>query len=434
MLNITKKIIIIAAICTLPLDVNAVYNLKPAQPIAYIPVQSSWVKSNVQMVPYSAVTGARPGSSPTYTVAGSRPTTTSTSGSRPGSTPSYVASGSRPEAVDPTDPTSFYGSRPNSSPTYVVSGSRPGVVATTTPGSTVSGSRPSTGTTTGSRPSSTPSYTVSGSRPTTVATSTPSYTVSGSRPGTTGTTGSRPSSTPSYTVSGSRPSTVATSTPSYTVSGSRPSSTPSYTVPGSRPTTVVTTTPTPKPAPICSPIYPRDIDGHWSEIYVRRLYQLCVLQGYVDQTFRPNQYISRAELTKMALAAARIGQNLNCATNSCGTPFTDLQGWQGPWVRSAWDLGIIQGYSNNNFAPNQNITRAESVKIILATFHLQPIYTDHSFFNDVQGWAVGWIEKAHLLGFIQGIGNGNFDPDRSITRAEAAKVIAKTLEYFAYQN
>lgn len=174
--------------------------------------------------------------------------------------------------------------------------------------------------------------------------------------------------------------------------------------------------------------YPKDIDGHWAEIYIRRLYDLCILEGYADGTFRPQQNITRAELTKMALYAAGIKPNPGCYDADCGSPFMDLDMWQGSWIRPAWDRHIVQGYSASRFAPNKSITRAEATKVILAAYGFGPLNTGKSFFNDVSGWSTGWIEQAHELGIVQGIGNGNFDPERPITRAEAAKIIAKSIE------
>lgn len=174
--------------------------------------------------------------------------------------------------------------------------------------------------------------------------------------------------------------------------------------------------------------YPTDIDGHWAEIYIRRLYDLCILEGYADGSFRPQQNITRAELTKMALYAAGIKPNPGCYDADCGSPFMDLDMWQGSWIRPAWDRKIVQGYSYDRFAPNQAITRAEATKVILAAYGFGPMNVSDSFFNDVSGWSTGWIETAHELGIVQGIGNGNFDPERPITRAEAAKIVAKSIE------
>jgi len=176
--------------------------------------------------------------------------------------------------------------------------------------------------------------------------------------------------------------------------------------------------------------YPRDIDGHWSEIYVRRLYDLCVVEGYEDGNFRPNADVTRAELVKMGLFANGIEPNHGCYDNDCGSPYRDLDEWQGKWVRVAHDKGIVEGYVYDQFRPNQAITRAEAVKIVLATYGYTPTNDTESFFNDVDGWSVGWVERARLIGLVQGIGNGNFDPNRPITRAEAAKIVAKMIEYW----
>ncbi|MFC1748434.1 S-layer homology domain-containing protein [Pseudomonadota bacterium] len=176
--------------------------------------------------------------------------------------------------------------------------------------------------------------------------------------------------------------------------------------------------------------YPWDIDGHWAEIYVRRLFDLCIVEGYGDRSFRPNRNVSRAELTKMALYAKGIEPKKGCYDNDCGSPFMDLDRWQGPWIRKAFDLGIVRGYSRGRFAPNRSMTRAEAVKVVLSTYGVRPTNTNDSFFNDVEGWSTGWIEAAHNLGIVQGIGNGNFDPNRPVTRAEAAKIIAKTMEWW----
>ncbi len=176
--------------------------------------------------------------------------------------------------------------------------------------------------------------------------------------------------------------------------------------------------------------YPEDIDGHWSEIYVRRLHDLCIVEGYADGKFRPDQPITRAEMLKMGLLGGGIAPNPGCYDNDCGSPFNDLDQWQGPWVRSAYDRGIVQGYSADRFAPNQNITRAEAVKVVLSTYNIAPLNVTESFFKDVNGWELGWVEKARVIGLVQGIGNGNFDPNRPITRAEAAKIIVKMIEYY----
>lgn len=132
----------------------------------------------------------------------------------------------------------------------------------------------------------------------------------------------------------------------------------------------------------------------------------------------------------MALYARGIKPDNGCYDNDCGTPFNDLDSWQGPWIRPAWLKNIVQGYDGDVFRPNRSITRAEAVKVVMKTFDYEAETDSKSFFNDVDDWSIGWIERAHNMGVVQGIGNGNFEPHRAITRAEAAKIIVKTLEYW----
>jgi len=180
--------------------------------------------------------------------------------------------------------------------------------------------------------------------------------------------------------------------------------------------------------------YPKDIDRHWAELYIKKLYDLCIVEGYQDGYFRPEQNVTRAELVKMGLFAGGVSPNQGCYDNDCGTPFADLDKWQGKWVRPAWEKGIVEGDSSMYFSPNRPITRAETVKIVLSTYGYSPLNVNKSFFNDVSGWSTGWVERAHEIGLVQGVGNGNFDPNRPVTRAEAAKIIAKMIEYWDNTN
>ena len=175
--------------------------------------------------------------------------------------------------------------------------------------------------------------------------------------------------------------------------------------------------------------YPKDVDGHWSEIFVRRLYDLCIIEGYRDGSFKPNQEVTRAELTKMALFAKGVSTTITCY-DECENAFQDLDSWQKPWVNKAFIMGVVEGYQDGSFRPNQSITRSEAVKVVLATFDYRPLNVEKSFFNDVNDWSVSWVERAHELGMIQGIGNGDFAPSVAITRAEAAKIISIMVEHW----
>jgi hypothetical protein len=170
-----------------------------------------------------------------------------------------------------------------------------------------------------------------------------------------------------------------------------------------------------------------DIEGHWAENYIENLYIKGVVEGYTDGSFKPDTYVNRAELTKMALSAA--GTEPQGADGDESFVFEDVEGWQVEWVYPAWKKGVIKGYSDSVFAPGQNITRAEALKISLLAFDIKvPDTSGEWAFSDTVGhWALSYINQAYLDYIISGKTDELFYPDDYITRAEAAKIINNLL-------
>lgn len=85
-----------------------------------------------------------------------------------------------------------------------------------------------------------------------------------------------------------------------------------------------------------------------------------IAQGFSDGTFRPNQTITRAELLKIILNSKSIATD--STAKNC---FTDVsEQWQVNYVCTAKKLGIVGGYDDGTFKPNQNISFIEALKII----------------------------------------------------------------------
>ncbi|WP_179223689.1 S-layer homology domain-containing protein [Paenibacillus tyrfis] len=107
-----------------------------------------------------------------------------------------------------------------------------------------------------------------------------------------------------------------------------------------------------------------DMTGHWAAIYVDRLLGMGVVHGFEDGTFRPDQTVTRAQLVKM------IADALALKTSGTPTRFADrdsVPDWAKDAIADAVQAGIIQGYEEKGapwFKPEQPFTRAELVVVL----------------------------------------------------------------------
>jgi hypothetical protein len=170
-----------------------------------------------------------------------------------------------------------------------------------------------------------------------------------------------------------------------------------------------------------------DISGHWAEQYIENLYSDCVIDGKTPQTFAPDQQVTRAEITKMVFN--NFIENLNQSSTD-SLPFTDLDpnAWYVGYIQKAYANNLISGYMDNTFKPNQPITRAEALKVILLGAGKTIINEDNLEFQDIasSAWYYNYISTAVKLGIIDGYtinGQKFFKPDSPITRAEVTKLL-----------
>ncbi len=87
--------------------------------------------------------------------------------------------------------------------------------------------------------------------------------------------------------------------------------------------------------------------------------------------------------------------------------------------------GVVRGFADGTFHPDQTVTRAEALKIILLCFEIPLLDADASLFSDVsdKDWHVTYITTAKKRGFTNGYVDGTFRPSNEINRAEIAKLL-----------
>jgi N-acetylmuramoyl-L-alanine amidase len=140
--------------------------------------------------------------------------------------------------------------------------------------------------------------------------------------------------------------------------------------------------------------------------------------------FEPDQEITRAETVKIVLNTYNFGP----------TPWQNLYpdvlstDWFAGFVTTASTFGIVQGYLENGiyyFKPNQLVTRAEALKIVLRTKGITDFSGYTTTFTDVQkgDWYYDYIAFAQAKGIMEGYMEGTqVRPNSYITRAELSKI------------
>lgn len=148
--------------------------------------------------------------------------------------------------------------------------------------------------------------------------------------------------------------------------------------------------------------------------------------GYTDGTIRPNNDISRAEVATIFFRL--LTDEARTQYDKTTSSFSDIK--DGAWccraVSTLTNMGIIKGYTDGTFQPNKSITRAELATII-ARFAKLDVNT--KTFSDINGhWAQKNIELAAGNGWINGYEDGTFRPNNNITRAETFAMINRVLD------
>ena len=149
--------------------------------------------------------------------------------------------------------------------------------------------------------------------------------------------------------------------------------------------------------------------------------------GYPDGQVKPGGSITRAEVATIFFRLLK--QEIRDGNLTRVNGFTDVQ--DGSWfqqpVSTMSALGILKGRTEERFAPNAPITRAEFAAIC-ARFDTGENAGGATFPDLVGHWAKEEVERAVSLGWIMGYEDNTFRPDKAITRAEAVTMINRVLQ------
>ena len=142
-----------------------------------------------------------------------------------------------------------------------------------------------------------------------------------------------------------------------------------------------------------------DISGEKCEGAVNVLDALGVVDGYEDGTYRPDQTVTRAEMAKLIITALGVADYAS-ATNSSYSDMALAQ-WAIPYVEYATNLNIVEGVGGGRFSPGNPVTYEQAATMIVRALG----FTDEC--NEMNGtWPAIYVQKATALGLFNNVSNG----------------------------
>ncbi|MCK5606256.1 S-layer homology domain-containing protein, partial [Candidatus Pacearchaeota archaeon] len=167
------------------------------------------------------------------------------------------------------------------------------------------------------------------------------------------------------------------------------------------------------------------------------LYKRRIVTGYEDGGFKPDAKLTRAEFVKIALGSTKCFDctrptDAQRAKHQGASPFPDVRNtlaWYYYCVAIAKELGMITGYGDGYFKPGRNISRAESVAVLLRQSEIEISEAPEEYFQDVpdDAWYVDYVYTAVETGLIRDNAGFVF-PDEEITRGEFAFMASGVIE------
>ncbi|WP_042169385.1 S-layer homology domain-containing protein [Paenibacillus gorillae] len=181
-----------------------------------------------------------------------------------------------------------------------------------------------------------------------------------------------------------------------------------------------------------------DLNGYWAKADVEHLASKLLVNGVAADRFGPMGSITRAEFTALLIR----GLGLSVKESEGGARFADVpaSAWYASAVEAAVASGLVSGIDDDSFAPNDPITREQMAVVIDRAL----TFTGHGSIGDgqeggglaaftdrdsISSWAKGAVVRVSEAGIMKGFEDGRFAPTEYATRAQAAVMLKRFLQY-----
>ena len=143
-----------------------------------------------------------------------------------------------------------------------------------------------------------------------------------------------------------------------------------------------------------------DTTEHWANNVIEEMSNYKIINGYEDNTFRPDEIMTRAEFVTVVNRILALQDE-----SSKYIPDINRTDWFYSEIRKAVKVGIIQGNADGYIFPNDEITREEAIVILTRAFKLNQTTRkakDFSDLSEISEWAETEIHSAIIQGILTG--------------------------------
>ncbi|WP_312906401.1 S-layer homology domain-containing protein [Tissierella praeacuta] len=168
---------------------------------------------------------------------------------------------------------------------------------------------------------------------------------------------------------------------------------------------------------------PKDVKGTEYEKAISRLVAFGIIGGYPDGTFRPENDVTRAEFAKILVEALGLGSAANAAVGR--TNFSDVPAshWAAGYINVASGQGLLKGYPNGTFQPSKQVSHAEALTMLVRALGYQDSFLGIG--KPGVNWAEAYVAKAAQVGISTGV---KFTPNAASKRGTVGILINNTLD------
>ena len=173
-----------------------------------------------------------------------------------------------------------------------------------------------------------------------------------------------------------------------------------------------------------------DMDkNHWAYENVKKLKELGIVNGDEKGNFNPSGKVTREQFLKMLVVAT----NAETSSTKTAFGDVDSKAWYAPYIAAGVNAGLINGITPSTFGVGSEIKRQDMAVMIVRILDSKniPVTETSEVFDDdvnISEYAKNAVYKVRDAGIINGYSDNTFAPSASLTRAEAATVIIKLLD------